>query len=152
MEFVSKNPHLIKINESQLERHSPAIFLADNVPQSDIARGINSEIAHIHCTGEFSVHVTLSPADCKLSSPFPMDMHLRYSRRTGKKVIDAGWAQRHPLSGSPLLKPASGSGKPFLSSEYVFIYAPRNDEEVGVVMKIIVASIKYMTGAKEVNY
>lgn len=133
MEFVSKNPHLIKINESQLERHSPAIFLADNVPQSDIARGINSEIAHIHCTGEFSVHVTLSPADCK-------------------KVIDAGWAQRHPLSGSPLLKPASGSGKPFLSSEYVFIYAPRNDEEVGVVMKIIVASIKYMTGAKEVNY
>lgn len=133
MEFVSKNPHLIKINESLLERHSPAIFLADNVPQSDIARGINSEIAHIHCTGEFSVHVTLSPADCK-------------------KVIDAGWAQRHPLSGSPLLKPASGSGKPFLSSEYVFIYAPRNDEEVGVVMKIIVASIKYMTGAKEVNY
>lgn len=81
-----------------------------------------------------------------------MDIHLRYSRRTGKKVIDAGWAQRHPFSGSPILKPASGSGKPFLSSEYVFIYAPRNDEEVGVVMKIIMASIKYMTGAKEVNY
>lgn len=39
---------------------------------------------------------------------------------------------------------------PSLPSEYVLVYAPRNEEEIKVVMGIIAASVKCMTGSKDV--
>lgn len=41
------------------------MFVADNIPKPQVARNMSGEIAHIHTTSEFSVHVVLAPADCK---------------------------------------------------------------------------------------
>lgn len=38
-----------------------------------------------------------------------------------------------------------------ISKEYLLIYAPRDDEELSMVERIIVASIGFMTNSREVN-
>jgi hypothetical protein len=63
-------------------------------------------------------------------------------RYIGKTVIEAGWGQRHPLDGSKALKRLTGM---WLPNQYIFIYAPRNEEEISVVMQIVTASVEYMT-------
>lgn len=38
-----------------------------------------------------------------------------------------------------------------IPSEYLLIYAPRNDAEIEIVIEIISASIKFMTGREDVR-
>jgi hypothetical protein len=38
---------------------------------------------------------------------------------------------------------------PDLPAEYILIYAPRTEEEVKIVMEIISASVKFMTGRED---
>ncbi|KAJ7475753.1 hypothetical protein FB451DRAFT_1366457 [Mycena latifolia] len=80
------------------------------------------EIAHVHSV-DHSLHVMLSPADCKTA-------------------IELGWAERHPLSGVSRAFP--------LPAGYLFVYAPRDEEELDVVERIIVASMGYMTGSRSI--
>jgi hypothetical protein len=40
---------------------------------------------------------------------------------------------------------------PDIPSEYLLIYAPRNDAEIKIVMEIVSASIKFMTGREDVR-
>lgn len=40
---------------------------------------------------------------------------------------------------------------PNIPSEYLLIYAPRTEAEIEVVMEIISASIKFMTGREDVR-
>lgn len=40
---------------------------------------------------------------------------------------------------------------PSLPAEYVLIYAPRDDDEVKVVMEIVAAGVKYLTGLRDVR-
>jgi hypothetical protein len=54
-------------------------------------------------------------------------------------VIDQKRGERHPMSGSLLVK------------EYLTIYTPRDDEELRVVEAIVRASIGYMTGSRDVR-
>jgi hypothetical protein len=35
--------------------------------------------------------------------------------------------------------------------EYILIYAPRTEEEIGVVMGIVKASVQYVTGERDVQ-
>ncbi|KAA8650646.1 hypothetical protein EYZ11_002809 [Aspergillus tanneri] len=124
--FATQSPHLVKLAPSKLELHADAYFLADGLEASIPAQKTDREIAHIHRLKDGSVHVVLAPADCK-------------------KIFDAGWGQRHSLSGAKV--PRGFSGKTLeLPSEYVLIYAPRNENEVAFVMEVIKASVKYMTG------
>lgn len=53
-------------------------------------------------------------------------------------VIERGWGERHPLSGTPVIP-----------KEYLLIYAPRDQEELDVVERVFVASIGYMTGHRD---
>lgn len=69
--FASRNIHLVKLAPSRLERHTEAFFLANSVPGTKLAVRMNGEIAHVHGYGDFSVHVTLAPSDCKIPSFFP---------------------------------------------------------------------------------
>ena len=87
------------------------------------------EISHVHSSGDHSIHVTLSPQDCI-------------------KVLDAGWGQRHGLAGVETLKVLAGFG---LSYQYIFLYAPRNIAEIQAVMKIVQASISYMSDSQMVE-
>jgi hypothetical protein len=66
----------------------------------------------------------------------------------GKKVIDAGWGQRHPLDGSKAFKKMTGM---WLPNQYIYIYAPRDDDEIETVMGIVKASVAYMTRSEQVR-
>ena len=102
------------------------MFLSENVATSSIVQGVHREIAHVHSGGDHSVHVTLSPQDCI-------------------KVLDAGWGQRHGLSGVKALKLLTDVA---LSYQYILLYAPRDIAEIHVIMKIVQASISYMSNSQ----
>jgi hypothetical protein len=110
---------------SKFEFHAEAIFLRPaipiddpkNVPSHDTVRRTKREIAHMHDYHDYTLHLALAAQD-------------------GKQVVAKGWGQRHPLA---------GPGVPGPPTEWTFIYAPRDEEEVKVVEAIIEASIGYMT-------
>ncbi|GAB1204815.1 hypothetical protein APSETT445_003478 [Aspergillus pseudonomiae] len=130
--FANRNQHLVALAPSKLELHADALFLADGLLPTPAAKQMRGEIAHIHRLKDFSLHLTLAPADCK-------------------KVIEAGWGQRHRLSGVQVPKALFGGKVISLPSEYVLIYAPRTEQEAAFVMEIIDASVKHMTGSLEVR-
>ncbi|KAJ5484045.1 hypothetical protein N7539_005841 [Penicillium diatomitis] len=130
--FGLRNHHLVKFQQSNLEGHAQALFVANHLPITDLATCMQGEIAHIHSGHDYSVHAVLAPADCK-------------------KVIDAGWGQRHAFSGTSAMTFLSLGTIPNIPSEYLLIYAPRNDAEVDIVMEIISASVKFMTGREDVR-
>lgn len=68
---------------------------------------------------------------------------LTFYRHVGKKVFDAGWGERHAFDDNPLARAILGMDLPV---NYVFIYAPRNSEEIEIVSKFLRASIAYNTG------
>ncbi|KAJ5753553.1 uncharacterized protein N7511_007706 [Penicillium nucicola] len=127
--FGLRNHHLVKMSRSRLEKHAPALFLADHIPSSAILDG---EIAHLHSGNDHSAHVVLAPADCI-------------------KVIEAGWGQRHAFSGSSAMTYLSLGTRPDIPAEYLLIYAPRTEAEIETVMQIIAAAVKFMTGREDVR-
>ncbi|MCJ1465299.1 hypothetical protein MMC07_003916 [Pseudocyphellaria aurata] len=127
--LAKKNEKLVQLKPSFFEKQTESMFLSDRVQASQIAADTAREIAHVHSTGDHSVHVTLSPQDCK-------------------KVIEAGWGQRHPLDGVKTLKYMLGA---MISQQYILLYAPRNPEEISVVLDVVKASIGYMTESREVQ-
>ncbi|KAJ7754166.1 hypothetical protein DFH07DRAFT_886408 [Mycena maculata] len=110
---------------SKFEFHAEAIFLRPsipiddpkNIPSHDTVRRTKREIAHMHDYHDCSLHLALAAQDAK-------------------EVLSKGWGERHPLA---------GPGMPGPPTEWTFLYAPRNEEEVKVVETIIEASIGYMT-------
>ncbi|KAL4944960.1 hypothetical protein BDV06DRAFT_62917 [Aspergillus oleicola] len=130
--FLDKNSHIVDRVPSILERYTDAAHVCSNVPLTPVAREMKREICHVHGTSDYSVHVTLSPADCK-------------------KVIESGWAQRFPLSGSSIFKKLSLGRMSHIPEEYVFIYAPRDEEEIETVMRILQASVRYVAGVEDVK-
>ncbi|PKY01444.1 hypothetical protein P168DRAFT_284203 [Aspergillus campestris IBT 28561] len=130
--LAAQNPHLTKLAPSNLEAHADGLFVADGVVLPSARKQLlKGEIAHIHRMKDASVHVLLAPADCK-------------------KVFEAGWGQRHPLSGVGLPQ-ALGGGVFVLPAEYVFVYAPRTGEGLVLVMDIVRAGVAYMTNSNEVH-
>ncbi|KAG9769162.1 hypothetical protein KCU88_g6968, partial [Aureobasidium melanogenum] len=123
--IVTKNPHLIQLKPSQYERRHEAIWVADSVDASKTPAPFGNnknkyplEISHVHPNADCSVHVVLAPRDAA-------------------RVIRAGWGQLHGLAGSKVI-PRS----------YVFLYAPRTQEELNVIMDLVRAGVGYMTGTE----
>lgn len=69
-----------------------------------------AEIAHIHTT-DSSMHLTLHPSDAAL-------------------VISNGWGERHPLAGRG----------PWVPNGFTMVYAPRNGNEVQILIEIVRAA------------
>jgi hypothetical protein len=84
-----------------------------------ITRTCGGEVCHAH-PSDGSMHLTLHPADVRV-------------------LIEAGWGERHPLA-------KGGWFRRFVPKEFVLVYAPRNEEEVDVVIKIVAASIWWVSG------
>ena len=84
-----------------------------------ITRTCGGEICHAH-PSDGSMHLTLHPADAKL-------------------MLENGWGERHPLA-------RGGWCRRFVPKEFVLIYAPRNEAEVDIVMRIVAASIWWVSG------
>ncbi|KAJ5273248.1 hypothetical protein N7478_008373 [Penicillium angulare] len=130
--FGRRNDHLIRFDRSRQEAHADAFFLANRLPPTDLAKATEGELAHLHSGGEYSAHFALSPADCK-------------------KVIEAGWGQRHGFAGTSALSLLSFGTKADMPAEYLLIYAPRNDAEIDTFIQLLEASIKYTTGREDVR-
>ncbi|KAF9768481.1 hypothetical protein IL306_014240 [Fusarium sp. DS 682] len=114
--LASESPSKLKIATSLAERRGPALFVASDKPSHPIAKRTGGEIGHMHGS-DGSMHVNLAPKDAKL-------------------ILEKGWGQRHPLSGTVL----------YLGN--VMVYAPRNEDELEVVKKITRAGVKFMLGEK----
>lgn len=66
------------------------------------------------------MHMTLHPADAKI-------------------VLERGWGERHPLA-------RGGWCRRFVPREFMLIYAPRNQDEVKIVMEIISSAVWWVSG------
>ncbi|KAH7095988.1 hypothetical protein FB567DRAFT_513931 [Paraphoma chrysanthemicola] len=84
-----------------------------------ITRTCGGEICHAH-PSDGSLHLTLHPADAKL-------------------MLENKWGERHPLA-------RGGWCRRFVPKEFVLIYAPRDEAEVDAVMRIVAASIWWVSG------
>ena len=114
---------------SVFDTHSPALFaekLHPSVAEIRVVEGCQhcdvgaqekrEEICHVHPSDGGSMHVTLCPGDMEV-------------------VIKAGWGERHPLA-------RGGWFERFVPEGFVLVYAPRSEEEVEVVMRIIEAAVE----------
>ncbi|KAK4129491.1 hypothetical protein N657DRAFT_630370 [Parathielavia appendiculata] len=81
----------------------------------------NGEVCHIH-TSDRSMHLNLHPDDIK-------------------EVLDKGWGQRHPMAWDGLIQSP-------LPRTYTMIYAPRDENDLRIVCRIIEAAIWYTTAEK----
>lgn len=64
--------------------------------------------------------------------------HVTLSLADAKEVMEKGWGVRHRLSG------------PFIPVGYLLLYAPRDEEEVEVLGRILRAGVGFMSGGMEV--
>jgi hypothetical protein len=87
-------------------------------PLNNTCRG---EICHVHHT-DHSFHMNLHPLDAKV-------------------VLQAGWGQRHPLA-------QGGWLKKYVPQEFMMVYAPRNEDELEVILKIIEAAAWWVMGER----
>ncbi|KAL2867556.1 uncharacterized protein BJX67DRAFT_387793 [Aspergillus lucknowensis] len=130
--FLTRNAHLVDRVPSTLERYTDAAHVGAHIPLTPVGRQMKREICHLHGTSDHSLHVTLAPADCK-------------------RVIESGWGQRFPLSGSSLLRNITFGRVAAIPNEYVYIYAPRDGEEIQTVIRILGAGVQYVTGSRDVR-
>jgi phospholipase/carboxylesterase len=77
---------------------------------------IEHEFAHLHPAYDGSLHMTLPPS-------------------VVERVIENGWAERHPLA-----------GRHGLPSNIVMVYGPRDDDELAVVEDLLRASHAHARG------
>ncbi|KAK7715490.1 hypothetical protein SLS57_006877 [Botryosphaeria dothidea] len=87
--------------------------------RSPLTRTCRGEVCHVHGS-DGSLHMTLYPADAKL-------------------VIEKGWGERHPIA-------RGGFFSRFVPKHFVMVYAPRDEEEVEVVARIVGAAVWWVSG------
>jgi len=85
--------------------------------RSPARRTCRGEICHAH-PSDGSMHMTLHPADARV-------------------VLEAGWGERHPLA-------RGGWFEKFVPEGFVMVYAPRREEEVDVLVRIVEAGAWYV--------
>ncbi|KAF8859272.1 hypothetical protein BDZ45DRAFT_364267 [Acephala macrosclerotiorum] len=104
-----------------------------------IIKQFGYELCHAH-HADGSMHVVLHPEDVRT-------------------VIEQGWGERHPLACTTWIwmtyfklkyKFITKTARPPIPETLVFVYAPKNEDEINTVLKIVDASIWYFTG-KEVG-
>jgi hypothetical protein len=94
-----------------------ALWLRDDVPPGPPeAFMIAREFAHLHPGRDQSLHATL-----------PVDL--------AEAAIDAGWAELHPVALRGLIPRTS-----------VMLYAPRDEEELEVVYRLVLSSYRFAGG------
>ncbi|KAF2761505.1 hypothetical protein EJ05DRAFT_482382 [Pseudovirgaria hyperparasitica] len=86
-----------------------------------IVRTCRGEVCHLH-PSDGSMHLSLHPADAKI-------------------VLEAGWGERHPLA-------QGGWMRRFVPREFMMVYAPREEEDVRVLVEIVSAAAWWVSGRK----
>ncbi|EJT98685.1 hypothetical protein DACRYDRAFT_24277 [Dacryopinax primogenitus] len=120
--------HSLRIGESVIEPNAIALFLPSTPPSNNgrlhpefvipiTDRASAYEFAHVH-GGESSLHLLLAPLDAALA-------------------IERGWAVRFSLAGCV--------GPWGHARGRVLAYAPRDEQEVKVIMSLVQAGFDYLT-------
>ena len=89
--------------------------------RSPARRTCRGEICHAH-PSDGSMHMTLHPADARV-------------------VLEAGWGERHPLA-------RGGWFEKFVPEGVVMVYAPRGEEDVEVLVRIVQAGAWFVNLGK----
>ena len=66
-------------------------------------------------------------------------MHLTLHPADSRAVLEAGWGERHPLS-------RGGAFERFVPENFVMVYAPRDEEEIEMVVRLILAARWFVSG------
>lgn len=106
---IAVGPSLVSLPDARAFHLEPE--LAQGPPAAFQRR---TEFAHIHGVDDGSLHLTLPPG--------------LYDR-----VLEAGWGEPHPISGTMML------------------FGPRDEAELEVVWEIVYASYRYATGDVEAS-
>lgn len=94
-----------------------ALWLRDDVPAGPSdAFMVDREFAHLHPGQDQSLHATLPP-------------------NLAEAAIEAGWAELHPVARMGLIPRTT-----------VMLYAPRNREELDVILGLLTASYRFAGG------
>ncbi|KIY73064.1 hypothetical protein CYLTODRAFT_449272 [Cylindrobasidium torrendii FP15055 ss-10] len=137
--LAASNADLVTYTESSdHNRRTIAMKLQPHIEARLVAGRYRREIGHIHAL-DHSMHLVLSPADCRA-------------------VIERGWGERHPLSGvtrhlkfaNVLANILLGQPILYIPSEFIMVYAPRNETELKVTESIVMAGMAYMAQSPEV--
>lgn len=112
-DFVDANGRYVRYAKSYYEKRNDAVTLTRTDAAHPVARTSHGEVAHVH-PGDGSMHMIFSPSDAK-------------------QVIDKGWGERHPLSGSPHHD---------IPDTYLMVYVPRTPQEVMVVAQLLRAAVE----------
>ena len=112
---VARQPKLVEYQRSYFEKRHPAVTLREPACGHPDAFLSRGEIAHTH--------------------PSDGSMHMIFSRSDARAVIESGWGERHPLAGVMLDLPAT----------YLFIYPPRDEDELEITGRLLDAAIAHMT-------
>ena len=104
----------MEIGTSCFEKHGTGLFSL--APAKRTCRG---EICHAHAS-DGSMHMTLHPGDTRT-------------------VLEAGWAERHPIA-------RGGWFERFVPVGFVMVYAPRDEREVEIVMRVVEAAAWFVGG------
>ncbi|KAH8179835.1 hypothetical protein LIA77_01354 [Sarocladium implicatum] len=111
-------PSDFEIKKSCLEKNGMALFAKR--PAGERQGRFDGEICHVH-DSDHSLHLFLHPDDIK-------------------EVLEKGWGERHPMAWE------WGPWKPVVGPFFVMIYAPRDEQELRTVARIIEAAIWNSTG------
>ena len=114
--YAKKYPNLLVLDKSVTEgRSTDAIYARPEISKAPKDPALGNEIAHVH-PAENSLHVWLTQADTR-------------------KVVEAGWGERFPLSALGMC-----------DAGWTFVYAPRSMDEVDIADEIVRAGIGHLTG------
>jgi hypothetical protein len=114
--LAETNKTKLRHGTSCLEKHGPGLFALTPINRS---RHCNGEVCHAH-PSDGSIHLTLHPKDAAI-------------------VLQQAWGERHPLS-------TGGWLSRFVPAGFVMVYAPRDEEEVKIVMGIVKAAVWWVGG------
>jgi phospholipase/carboxylesterase len=114
--FVSSLPGVVVGPSAVSVPGARAFRLPDSRQHAREAFMVGREFAHLHPAGDGSLHMALAP-------------------EIVDRVIENGWAERHPLA-----------GRFGLPDNIVMVYGPRDDDELAVVEELVRASHRLATG------
>ena len=117
-------PKRVGYGTSSFEKHCDGIFSPPEYRAHDTKEG---EICHVHDI-DGSMHMAMHPADVKI-------------------VIERGWGERHQMAFDNW-----GWKSMFVPPEFTMVYAPRDEDELAVILRIIDAAAWWVSGEAMPEY
>jgi hypothetical protein len=151
--MAARRPARLVLGTSCLEGHGPGLFAraaaAADADDSDSC----SRPQPVSVLGPLAALATRSgggarqgaratprcPAEVVHAHPIDGSMHLTLHPADAAAVIGAGWGERHPLG-------KGGWLGWFVPAGFILVYAPRDEAEVRVAMRIVEAAIWWVGG------